>query len=526
MTDVTVPTAPALATIAGVELMHVGQWAISTGTATFTTDDLYAAVAALDCPAVRRPVLKLGHLEPDPNEAGIRWDGEPAVGWVGNLAVAENGRTLVGDYVGMPGWLGDVMASAYPDRSIEGWYDFRCQLDHTHPFVLTAVALLGVTAPGIGTLQSLQDVAALYGVAASDSPAPVGTPVRIHAAREDRVPNPNPTQVAAGVTTEDVRRAFYNSSYGSGYSKWITEMQLGPELQLIVCDDSDNSYARVPVVIGDGDGQDAVSFGDPTTVVIRYEDAGQVAASAGPAPVRYASRKESRPGERPKASEPEPPADPEQDVPEAEPSPAEPATDSPSPAPAVEVPSPTTTEGAGMSLDPAKIRDALGLAPEASDEEVAAALAASGLTPQPPAEPEPSPEEEREEGEPETQVEEPAAPATLPEGIVTIDASTLANLREMAEQGVAARARQLTEDRDRTIKAAIDEGKIPPARKAHFEQLWKADPDGARQTLASLAPGLVPVADQGVPGGAEEAAVDYSDIDRLFTAPVPTRQGA
>ncbi len=186
----TVPATPALAQVASVELMHTGTWNLSTGPATFTPDDLRQAVAALDCPAVRRPVLKLGHDEPDPGEDKQRWDGEPAVGWVSNLAVAESGCTLVGDYVGMPGWLGDIIASAYPDRSIEGWYDFRCQLNHVHPFVLTAVALLGVTPPGIGTLQSLQDVATLYGVAAAaDAPPSQTFAVRISAT--SRRPRPS-----------------------------------------------------------------------------------------------------------------------------------------------------------------------------------------------------------------------------------------------------------------------------------------------------------------------------------------------
>src|SRR4051812_19712565 len=129
-----------LANLPGVELVQAGQWDLSTGRVTFTRADLAAAVAALDCPAVRRPVLKLGHVDP-------RFDGEPAVGFVANMCLADGGHTVVGDYVGMPGWLGDILASAFPDRSIEGCFDFKCQVGHTHPFVITAVALLGVSAP-------------------------------------------------------------------------------------------------------------------------------------------------------------------------------------------------------------------------------------------------------------------------------------------------------------------------------------------------------------------------------------------
>lgn len=468
--DVTVPSAPPLARIHGVELMRTGQWDISTGRVEFTSKDLAAAVGALNCPAVRRPVLKLGHTD-------ARFDGQPAVGWVDNIATTDNGHTLVGDYVGMPGWLGQVIASAYPDRSIEGVYDYRCQLGHTHPFVLTAVALLGVTAPGIGTLSSLQDVAALYGVAAADDdlggrgtavqvtvraagnagsdaahagamvalvpsdadaerlavdggePAgelhvtlmflgdgadytpeqqtqltdavraavadagPVegdgfavsvfnpgvpdrhscivlgvggagleplhdavaaavdgagleqvpqqrspwvphltltytddatqvaaltdrvgsiqfdrvrvafagehtdipltGDPVAASAGKDTAMPNPSPREVAAGVTTEDIRRGYYEDA---PWDVWICEIQLNP-LQLIVVDDRTGQYQRVPVEVT---GDDTFDFGDPVPVVVRYVDQtsdGDVAASAAASgPIVYASRAESRPG--------------------------------------------------------------------------------------------------------------------------------------------------------------------------------------------------------------------------------------
>lgn len=161
MADVVVPTAPPLSSWRNVDLIHTGSWAISSGKWDASREDLAAAVAALDCPAVRRPVLKLGHEVQD--------TGQPAVGWIDNMHLANQGYTLRGDYVGMPGWLGPILPSAYPDRSVEATYDYRCQLGHTHPFVLTAVALLGVTPPGVGTLKSLQDVADLYGVTASAS---------------------------------------------------------------------------------------------------------------------------------------------------------------------------------------------------------------------------------------------------------------------------------------------------------------------------------------------------------------------
>lgn len=150
-----------------VELVAVGSWKASTGPVTITTDDLSQAIAALECPGVYSPVLKLGHDEPNPDGQKIRWDGEPAVGWVSNIRLSDNAAKLVGDYTGMPGWLADVIASAYPRRSVEIEHDFVCQIGHTHPFVLTAVSLLGVMPPAVGVIKSLNDVQALYTLAAA-----------------------------------------------------------------------------------------------------------------------------------------------------------------------------------------------------------------------------------------------------------------------------------------------------------------------------------------------------------------------
>jgi hypothetical protein len=166
VTDVEVRKPVPLRTVPGIELAAVGTWKASTGITTFTQEDLLDAVAALECPGVRNPVLKLGHDEED-STSGVRWDGEPAVGWVANMRF--DGTKLIGDYTGVPAWLADadenglsVLAAAYPDRSIEIYRPFVCQIGHTHPSVIQAVALLGVYAPGVGVLKSMQDVYAAW----------------------------------------------------------------------------------------------------------------------------------------------------------------------------------------------------------------------------------------------------------------------------------------------------------------------------------------------------------------------------
>lgn len=163
-----------LRTLHGIEMAAVGTWKAATGETTFTVEDFADAVAALDCPAVRNPVIKLGHQEPD-SDSGIRWDGEPALGWVANMRF--DGQKLIGDFTGMPAWLADadeqglsVLAAAYPDRSIEIWRPFVCQIGHTHSSVITAISLLGVAPPGVGVLKSMQDV---YAAFTTDAPAPI-----------------------------------------------------------------------------------------------------------------------------------------------------------------------------------------------------------------------------------------------------------------------------------------------------------------------------------------------------------------
>jgi len=170
-----------LTDLPNVELMRTGTYRLKSGETTFTPDDLQAAVEAQACPAIRRPVLKLGHDDP-------RFDGQPAVGWIGDMVTAADGESLTGSYRGMPTQLGEILPSAYPNRSIEGVRDHVCALGHSHPFVVTAVALLGTTPPGISTLQ---DIHSLYGLAAA---APVDA---ITFTVPFKAPEPNPVIKAA-----------------------------------------------------------------------------------------------------------------------------------------------------------------------------------------------------------------------------------------------------------------------------------------------------------------------------------------
>lgn len=151
-------------TIRAVELINVGEWDASTGPFIVTPAALEAAVAAHRAGVLRKPVLKVGHHDPRFNDDAF--DGEPALGYVDNLRIVNGGRTLLGDYVNVPTQLAALIPYAYPDRSIEGLQNYTAADGTTYALVLTGLALLGATDPAIATLQSLQDVGALYGVAA------------------------------------------------------------------------------------------------------------------------------------------------------------------------------------------------------------------------------------------------------------------------------------------------------------------------------------------------------------------------
>jgi len=202
----------------GVELVNTGSWEILSGTWEPNRTDILAAVEAAQCSAVRRPKIKLGHLDPrfnkpEPEEAtqGTILDGTPSLGWFDNLRASSDGETLLGDQVALP-WLTKVQAAAWPDRSIEGKRNVRCALGHSHPFVITAVSLLGETPPGIPTLKSirsLDDLPAALGVAASGEDSDGGEDVQatIRAAAEpDAEPVHTGAMVALIPTIEDAAR--------------------------------------------------------------------------------------------------------------------------------------------------------------------------------------------------------------------------------------------------------------------------------------------------------------------------------
>ncbi|MFG3639093.1 head maturation protease, ClpP-related [Micromonospora sp. NPDC047762] len=107
--------------------------------------------------------------------------------------------------------------------------------------------------------------------------------------------------------------------------------------------------------------------------------------------------------------------------------------------------------------------------------------------------------------------ERPAAPQTAP-GTVVLDEAQHTQLLADARDGREARAQQLREQREATVQAAVRDGRIPPARAAHWLSQLEVDP-GATEVLANLKPGLVPVNEIGYGGEDPKTAADPAAAD-------------
>jgi len=157
------------ATVKGVELVKAGKWNGLNGPVELTEADLADAVAASKDPEVDHAVLKLGHIDP-------RFDGQPAAGWVENLRLSDDKRSLIGDLVDMPRQLADLLSDAFRRRSAELRRDVKTPSGKRYRAVLSGLALLGVQPPAV---KGLSDVLQQY--------ASEGTPGHEDEATQQRI---------------------------------------------------------------------------------------------------------------------------------------------------------------------------------------------------------------------------------------------------------------------------------------------------------------------------------------------------
>lgn len=143
----------------------------------------------------------------------------------------------------------------------------------------------------------------------------------------------------------------------------------------------------------------------------------------------------------------------------------------------------------------------LGLAEtDASDETLLAALDESLAEQADPNTDENENEVEVEEtpaAEPVVVAEPVLANASLPEGVVAIDATVLASLQTNAQRGAEARAEQDKARREGIIAAALQTGRITSASAGDWRARLERDEEGFGAVLASLPENIVPVEEIG-----------------------------
>ncbi|MDL9938691.1 ATP-dependent Clp protease proteolytic subunit [Gordonia sp. ABSL1-1] len=121
----------------------------------------------------------------------------------------------------------------------------------------------------------------------------------------------------------------------------------------------------------------------------------------------------------------------------------------------------------------------------------------------------------------ETTANEPAEPtvdqitASAKElGLTLVDSDQYQALAAAAEDGRQARLQQVRDADERLVVAAMEDGRIAPARKAHWLTQLEADREGITDVINSLPKGTIPVEEIGHGQDVQDAAADdvYSKL--------------
>lgn len=139
----------------GVEILATGGPVHGRGSApggdTWTTEQLRElAKANADLAGELRPPAKLGHGE----------SGDPAVGWLENIRINEDGSRLLADIKRVPRKVGELIRSgAYRGRSVELSSVTSQRTGRRFELAVSGLAFLGASLPAVRTLG---DIVALY----------------------------------------------------------------------------------------------------------------------------------------------------------------------------------------------------------------------------------------------------------------------------------------------------------------------------------------------------------------------------
>lgn len=542
-------------TVKDVELCSAGmEWPSAGGPVTLTLEHIADCVRAGEDTLITPARLKIGHSDPrfaDPDDPGHDpfYDGEPAFGSIGNLRLTNDGATATGDYLYVPRWLADGLPAFYPSRSIEGAYSIQegpggkleARWDVETPggkhysFVLTACALLGVQAPAVKDLEDLQfRLTEGEGVLVTGDPDAGGVPIAV--SMGDVKQTMTLTQAPAAVVSlaggsgpvtleadvDKVIDVFYSEfCVDERYWWWARAVRVDPNV--IVADDDEGSLWRVPIQT---DADQNITFGEPERVIQTFQPApeakavlaaaAQTAPSGGRTLKAFAAREQTVPSER-------------KERPEGGGNGS------------------GNTSGMDFSelSDPARKRLALayGLSEDATDEQLEEAVAAD---------PDESGEGNGEGGEGNGSGdgsgsgdggegskdggegdgegsgsgsgsgdggEGGSAPAAAEGTTTPVDTTVLAQLKDDAAAGRAARDQQIAAHRESVLKAALGAGKITPASKDAWLAKLNAAPEATEAELDALPDGLVPVDEVGHGGGGDSATattLGEGDMEAMF----------
>lgn len=427
----------------GIELARVGEFDLAIGgKQEFTAPMLIdAARRAKEQGDKFRAPLKLGHTDP-------RNDGEPAFGWLHNLRTSGDGAdtVLLGDVTGMPDWLAQTAPSAYPDRSIEG--HVIPAADGSKGLEINGLALLGVTPPAMDSIKTWRELPGF--IAAAGELSVTSFAAAYQAIRDIPIEaastKPWSDFSQADYTIEQWRRACLIKMAAASPNKADYKLPVREPSGAV---NTNGVHAAASVLAGGMGGVQAPPAAQKAaavTLVGLYKN--ELKETPPPSLLKLA-------GVAASASEP--------------------------PAPPV-IPNPKEADAMSDTLLQG-LRERLGVDAELDDAGVLAALdskiAAASAPVTPP----------------------PAAPA-LPEGSTVISKDALDELRIAAAAGAEARAKQLGDERDDTIRTAIAAGKIAPARREYWTTNWDKDPEGTKASIDELGV-IYPIAASGRPGGGD-----------------------
>jgi hypothetical protein len=292
-----------LETFYNVELIEVGEWLTSSGPAKFTTEHLEGIMASQDDPFIKPPRLILGHTpsEPEVGPAMSGKDGffgeQPTIGKFTNLRLIEGGTKIVADLVGVPKWLGEILPTAYPSRSVEVYYNVTTTMGK-YAAIMPRVAALGINLPAVASLEDLQ---VLYSEEGPEGVELIHVGERVAASAPP--PKPPEPPAKASVDVDAVRQAYYEDfADGDRFWWWLKAMFINPSIIIAYDEDTSTMYS-VPYSAS----KDSVEFGEPVEVFMQYveTESGKVAAQRAAreafllgADIVYHTAAESRPEAR------------------------------------------------------------------------------------------------------------------------------------------------------------------------------------------------------------------------------------